>query len=335
VLIAVVLGTLFWGLQQALHVPIDKSLDELREKYPNLNFIQLKDGRIMEYHESGDKNGKPILCIQGTLQTGYSMCKLVHPFFIEHGLRAICPTLPGYGWTSWYEDTVPAYSRDIVELADQLGITKFEAVGGWSGGGLIAASIASELPSRVGQLLLVVAAPPDIYWYDYPMIGHLYLWLAGNTRINELLTHFIVLPILRDNCTNFLLMNTPSEELQLLTEHGNTLQDICVDMIRSVEYCERGYSSLAQRWFVPTLINWNNIAGNYMGSAEPRKVTIVYGEKDALITPKSALKYHENIPGSKLYCFKGAGHMAGMALAEYIGVLWDEEPKIKEGPCEA
>jgi len=95
VLIAVVLGTLFWGLQQALHVPIDKSLDELREKYPNLNFIQLKDGRIMEYHESGDKNGKPILCIQGTLQTGYSMCNLLHPFFIQHGLRAICPTLPG------------------------------------------------------------------------------------------------------------------------------------------------------------------------------------------------------------------------------------------------
>jgi len=329
-ILAIVVGAIYWGLHVSLYIPPDPPLSFLSSQ-EGLLFMILQDGRIMEYSEAGDPNGKPILCIQGTLQTGRSVCSLVHSFFLQKGFRAICPTLPGYGYTSYYDFTIPGYSKDISQLAKHLSITKFIAVVGWSGGGIVAASITSELPTLVDHLLLIVAAPPDLSWYDYPAVGHLYLSIAAQTRINELLIHFVVLPMLRKNCTDFFVLNTPPEEIELVKKHGTTFDFICEDMIYAVSHCERGYSSLAERWCVNTPIDWDNLSGKAQGYE--RQVTIIYGEKDNLITPSAALKYHEHIPGSKLYCKSGAGHMTGLAVSDFIGVLWGEKPILKKGGC--
>jgi len=259
------------------------------------------------------------------------VCNQVHPFFQEKGFRAICPTLPGYGYSSYYDFTIPGYSQDILQLADQLHITKFEAIAGWSGGGLVAASITSELPTLVDHLLLIVAASPVPTWMDFSTLGHLYLSLATQTRINELLVHFVVLPMLRNNCTDFFVQHIAQDEIQLLSDYGTTLDYMCEDMIYSVSHCERGYSSLAERWAVNTQINWDNVSGKSQGYN--RQVTIIYGEKDNMITPVVARKYHEHIPGSTMYCKSGAGHMTGLAVSDFIGVLWGEKPILKEGGC--
>jgi pimeloyl-ACP methyl ester carboxylesterase len=331
VIVAVTSVLIAVGIQQALEVPSPAPTSLLQSL--GIRHIVLQDGRIMEYHVSGDPSGTPALCIQGTLQTGRSVCKLVDEEFKNHGLKAVCPTLPGYGYSSWTDEPVINYPQDVKQLADKLGIQKFKGVAGWSGGGPVAAAIASELPDLAGNvLLLAVAAPPDREWYDYSTAGKAFLWLAANTRINELLTHFVVLPMLKSNCTSFFNMAGTEEELAKMTAISS-VADICADMVRSVsDHCARGYTSTAQKMFGKIPLDWENI--HHEGK---RKTSIVYAEKDTLITPQSAFKYHENITGSQLYCFKGEGHgVVGLDVVQYLGVFWDEKPtsaSIVSGKC--
>jgi pimeloyl-ACP methyl ester carboxylesterase len=280
----------------------------------------------MEYHEAGDLHGTPVLLLQGTLQTGRTLCRLANASFAAHGLRAVCPTLPGYGYSTWTDLPLTEYWRDIEQLADHLGIAKFAGLGGWSGGGLVATAVASGMPvARLGDtLLLVVAAPPSIWWYNYSTLGRAYLWVAGHTRLNELLTHYAVLPMLRRNCTAFFTLSTPADELEQLQHSPSSpysMDAICADMVQSVsDYCERGYTSLATKWMVETPIDWAQVSLGGM-----RKTTIVYAERDTLITPLAALRYHEHIPGSTLYCAPGQGHgTVGIDVLPYIGVFWGE-----------
>eukprot|EP00727_Mastigamoeba_balamuthi_P009201 m51a1_g4903 hypothetical protein (1084) ;mRNA; f:156454-162677 len=295
--------------------------------HQSITGLVLPDGRYLEYHEAGDPQGTPFLLFQGTLQTGRTVCSLVHKVFKQRGLRAVCPTLPGYGFSSWSERPLAEYYRDVESLSDALGIGSWAGVAGWSGGGLVAAAVASAMPARAGQLLLVVPAPPDPAWYDYGALGRAYLWLAAHTRVNELLCHYYVVPTLRRNCTAFLRLAGTSDEvasMEGLVAGG--LQAICDDMVRSVsDHTDRAYASLGERWLVRTPVAWERLSGT--------RVDIVYAESDTLVTPLSARMYHSSIPGSTLFRYPGVGHaVAGLDVGAYIGLLWGEEPStlVKE-----
>ncbi|KAH3742849.1 hypothetical protein Pelo_15750 [Pelomyxa schiedti] len=292
-------------------------------KLAGINFIKLDDGRYLEYHMAGDPQGTPVLLFQGTLQTGKTVCLLADKLFSEHNLRAICPTLPGYGYSTWKETADPwtTYYKDIEQLASHLGITKFAGVAGWSGGGLPAAVMASTAPDLVGQLLLVVGAPPDPTWYDYGLGGKFFLWLCAHTRITEVLVHYMIVPMLQNNCTSFFTMSgTPEEVIHLASLMPGGVDAICEEMVQCVtQHSDRGYSSIGTTWLHPVEINWSNVAN--------RRVDIVFAEYDVLITPKAAYEYHNHIPGSNLYRFDNATHAsAGLDVTQYLSVLWGEEP---------
>src|SRR5215472_14371007 len=96
--------------------------------------VRLGNGRRMMVADAGDPHGVPVVYI-----AGYGHCRLArHPDEALAGragvrLLAIDPPglggsdpLPGYGLRTW--------ARDGIELADQLGIGRFAALG-WSWGG--------------------------------------------------------------------------------------------------------------------------------------------------------------------------------------------------------
>jgi pimeloyl-ACP methyl ester carboxylesterase len=117
----------------------------------------------------GDPDGAPILYV-----AGYGHSRLArHPDDLitgQAGVRLLAIDPPGLGGSDPRAGyTLRTWTKDAIELADQLGIDRFAALG-WSWGGPYALVLAHEHPSRVASIGLVSA------------LGG---WLAGPGRINH------------------------------------------------------------------------------------------------------------------------------------------------------
>ncbi|WP_127844337.1 alpha/beta fold hydrolase [Psychroflexus aestuariivivens] len=109
---------------------------------------KLQDGRTLGYAEYGDQSGFPIFLFHGT--PGSRLFFLQDdPISKALGIRIIATDRPGYGLSDKKAGrTVLDYPKDIVELADYLGIHKFSVIG-TSGGSAYASACAYSLPDRV------------------------------------------------------------------------------------------------------------------------------------------------------------------------------------------
>lgn len=119
----------------------------------------LKDGRTLVYSEYGDPTGTPIIGFHGT-PSSRLMMKVVEKAALKSGARIIAPERPGYGISRPFSNRVLLdYPNDIVELADNLRLTRF-AVMGASGGGPYALACAMKAPKRVTVAALVSGIGP-------------------------------------------------------------------------------------------------------------------------------------------------------------------------------
>lgn len=118
--------------------------------------LPLPDGRRMMVADVGDPHGTPVFYI-----AGYGHCRLArHPddsLAAGAGVRLLAIDPPGLGGS----DPLPGYTlrswaRDGIELAGQLGIGQFAALG-WSWGGPYALALACQYPDRVTSIGLVSA----------------------------------------------------------------------------------------------------------------------------------------------------------------------------------
>ena len=110
--------------------------------------IQLQDGRRLEYAEYGDPGGKPVFFFHGIPGS-----RIFRPPCDEltagMGVRLITIDRPGYGGSTFQPGRrVLEWPKDLLELADHLGVKKF-AVAGHSGGAPYVAASAFALPDRV------------------------------------------------------------------------------------------------------------------------------------------------------------------------------------------
>jgi pimeloyl-ACP methyl ester carboxylesterase len=118
--------------------------------------LRLTDRRTVMVADVGDAHGTPVLYV-----AGYGHGRLArHPddkLTASAGVRLLAIDLPGLGGS----DPLPGYRlrawvQDAVELADQLGIDRFAALG-WSWGAPYALALACEHPERVSSIGLVSA----------------------------------------------------------------------------------------------------------------------------------------------------------------------------------
>src|ERR1041385_8757707 len=122
----------------------------------------LSDGRRLGYAEYGDLQGWPVFYFHGwpssrlEPRTAQGVCA-------DLNLRLIASDRPGYGLSDFKpRRAIVDGVRDTKELAQQLGIDRFAALG-VSGGGPYAAACAATLPERVTMALLVCSmAPSDV-----------------------------------------------------------------------------------------------------------------------------------------------------------------------------
>ena len=110
--------------------------------------VRLDDGRELAFREFGDPTGTPVFAFHGT-PGSQRMFAPLDESARRLGVRLIAPDRPGYGNSDYVSDRrLLDWPRDVVALADFLGIAKF-GVFGVSGGGPHAAVCAHRLAPRL------------------------------------------------------------------------------------------------------------------------------------------------------------------------------------------
>ncbi|MBC3870986.1 alpha/beta fold hydrolase [Undibacterium oligocarboniphilum] len=286
-LLMLLMGGLFLTL--ALVWAPDKSVEELKPKWapPPSQFIQLQGQSVHVRDEGWQQDPVPVLLIHGTSSSLHTWEPWVAGLKSEH--RVITMDLPGFGLTGPnadgdYSDTV--YTRFILSLMDALHLKRV-ILGGNSLGGEIAWQVAAAAPQRVEKLILVDAAgypltplsvPPGFRIARIPALAWLMDYCLPRVVIERSVRDVFgnpekVTSALVDRYEAMLLRAGNRRALRQRLSQLNTGGD--VEQIRQIH--------------VPTLILW--------------------GGKDRLIPPDNALRFQQEISGSKLIMFDELGHV--------------------------
>lgn len=113
----------------------------------------------LAHDDLGPKNGRPVLLVHGH-PFDRSMWRPQAEHLADHGHRVVTPDLRGYG-ASKSTDTktgLDVFAKDLIELADQLGLDRF-VLGGLSMGGQIVMQLMKDHPGRTEALLLADTFP--------------------------------------------------------------------------------------------------------------------------------------------------------------------------------
>jgi pimeloyl-ACP methyl ester carboxylesterase len=119
----------------------------------------LPDGRIIEYWEGGDPDGKGVIFHPGT-PVSHVMGRWAHDDAVAAGVRLVSLSRPGYGnSTTLRSASLMRVGRDTAALASHLGFDGYAVVGS-SGGGPFAVATAVADPSGVRALGVVGGMGP-------------------------------------------------------------------------------------------------------------------------------------------------------------------------------
>jgi len=145
------------------------SQDEIEVLEKEVQFHTTRQGMKLAFHEYGDPQGIPLFFYHGTGSHVHGM--LLHKPGRKHGFRIIAPDRPGvarsdfrHGWT------ILEYAQNMADLADELGIPTFGAIG-ISGGGPSLMASAFAIPDRLSCVVDLACAMP--LYQDPEMIKHL------------------------------------------------------------------------------------------------------------------------------------------------------------------
>jgi pimeloyl-ACP methyl ester carboxylesterase len=109
--------------------------------------IELRDGRKLAYAEWGDVEGVPVLFFHGN--PGSRLYCPDAPVTASAHVRLLTLDRPGVGRSDVLpRRTFADWPRDVIEVADALGIDRFGVVG-WSAGGPYAAACAALITDRL------------------------------------------------------------------------------------------------------------------------------------------------------------------------------------------
>lgn len=116
--------------------------------------VPLADGRTLGYAEYGDANGKPLMFFHGGGGSRL-LCELLHEAALRRGVRVIAPDRPGMGLS----DPQPRrrlldWPKDVVQLADSLGVQRFATMG-FSAGAPHALACTAVIPDRLSATIVV------------------------------------------------------------------------------------------------------------------------------------------------------------------------------------
>lgn len=270
----------------AMQIRQDIPAEELKAKYasPASKFISI-DGANLHYRDEGQ--GSPIILLHGTAASLHTWDGWTAELSKHH--RVLRLDLPGFGLTGRNQTdtyTIAYYSELVLHLMEELGIDKAH-VAGSSLGGQIAYNFAAAHPERVQKLILV--SPTGVTNANDKSISLPFL-MAQTPLVKESLKYItpriIVEKSLKEVYGNDSRLTHEAITLShdLLLREGN--REAFILRMNTVD--ADNLHKLAQVK-APTLILW--------------------GEADAWVPATNATRFLQDIKGSQLKTYAGAGHI--------------------------
>jgi len=291
VLAGLVLALLFlFALAIGLAWAPDRPLNDLKARWapPPSRFVELQGIQVHLRDEGAPGRGPPIVLLHGTsasLHTWQGWADALTPHY-----RVIRVDLPGFGLTGPFPHDdyhVERYVEFVVELLDHLSIPE-AVIGGNSLGGQIAWQTAVDAPERVAGLVLVNAAGFPLAPESVP-VG---FRIARIPWLQPLMTRLLPRGMIESSLRN--VYGDPARVTDALVDRyyelalrpGNRRAlGLRLEQAAAPESPTEHLGSIRQ----PTLILW--------------------GGRDRLIPPATALKYQRAIDQSRLVVFAELGHV--------------------------
>jgi pimeloyl-ACP methyl ester carboxylesterase len=151
-----------------------------------VNCISLPDGRKMAYAEFGKEDGYPVMYFHGSPSSRLEPLLIGDDILERYGLRVIAPDRPGMGQSDFQpKRSFSDWPKDVIALADKLGLGQF-AVMGNSGGGPYVAVCAARIPERLSSAV-IVSGGWRMDWPEaknnMPFVNRLVMTFAGKAPL--------------------------------------------------------------------------------------------------------------------------------------------------------
>jgi pimeloyl-ACP methyl ester carboxylesterase len=117
--------------------------------------VTLPDGRRLAYAEYGEPGGRPVMYFHGAPSSRLEPLLIGDDVLSRLGLRVIAPDRPGMGGSDFQPKRgFSDWPKDVVALADALGLGQFAVLGNSGGGGYVAVC-AARIPERLSAAVIV------------------------------------------------------------------------------------------------------------------------------------------------------------------------------------
>ncbi len=266
----------------------------------------LSDGRMLDYWEGGDPEGRGVLFHGGTPCTNV-FGRISHDLAQSLGVRLVAINRPGYGGSTLPVDapSLLRTGRDTAELARLLGMDGY-AVLGTSGGGPFAAATAVADPAGVRAIGLVAGSGP-------------WRLLFEPTEDDEDKEYRALLARLDEGDLAGAWAGTREAISRELSGLVGLDDEARVDTFFAGHPPKDAYNrslwaaSLADVLERPDGYAFDNLAWGAAWDIDPSDVVaptaLWYGDADLLVPASIGDWYAERIAGTELVVFAGEGHM--------------------------
>jgi pimeloyl-ACP methyl ester carboxylesterase len=263
----------------------------------------LPDASVLEYADLGSPSGVPVIHHHGSPGTA-GIAALADEAARQHGVRLVAVSRPGYGASSPTAPGLASVGRQVVALADSLGIDRFVTVG-ISGGVPFALATAAVAPAREQRVVVAAGTGPGLA-ERHPDEEGLALLAAGDitgaeaamrAEVEEMIAGIRDLSEeeLRDSMaarrppTENYLANRPAQQAVFLRNFRRALA--------------------TPDGFVRDNLSWG-ASWDIDPAAVTAPVVLLYGEEDGMVPAENGRLLAALIKRAELTVLPGAGHGA-------------------------
>lgn len=264
--------------------------------------MTLSDGRTIAFDIYGDPNGSPVIFSHG-FSDSHVIRNPDDNLTASLGVCWIAADQPGVGGSSPKKNRrMVDWGADMQELADHLGLGRFNAAG-HSGGGPHALSVAFHMPDRVQKVTLASPVAP----FDEPGVAKMLVMKDLKTIAKLRHLHHLVRWAMRMGAKK-ILKDVPSYVESVVDE----LPSEAKTMLRNPEQkamfednFRLGYMQDEEGVYEMTMALWD--WGFSPGDIQ-QPVELFYGTDDDIISPEMPLHLCNALPHCASHSWKGAGH---------------------------
>ncbi len=267
------------------------------------NFINLPDGRKLAYAKFGKPDGHPVIYFHGGASSRLEPLLLGDELISRYGIRIIVPDRPGMGQSDFQPDRgFSNFPKDVVFLADTLGLDKFSVMGVSSGGGYVYAC-AAKIPDRLLAAVAVSGAWDTDSLQDLPMFTR---WTYKISKI---------FPLFYRGILKLLLRSYQGSPEKLLASFKKQLSAVDYAVFESPQRLQA-----ARNWTIEAMrqgtkgITWDTLLyvhpWDFNVSEIQIPITFFHGEQDRSISIAMAKKAVSRLPTARLFAYPNEGHLS-------------------------